>query len=139
MTIGKRLKEFRALKHLTILEMSKELNIPVRTAGSYERGEVLPSSKFYSLMIERYNLNINWLISGRGTMFINQDIKKDNDSILQLQEKIKLSNDDMNKLIEMLKSDASRSIILKIIEIKKGNKEALNSLIDNLQGIKAVF
>lgn len=139
MTIAKRLREFRAFKRLTSSEVANALGIPVRTVGSYERGEVLPGSKFYDLMIQNYDVNVNWLISGRGTMFINQDVPVNQDSILQLQQEIKLSNEDMETLISMLKSEASRNVLLKFIEVKRGNKEALNSLISNLQGIKAVF
>lgn len=139
MTIAKRLREFRAIKRLTSSEVANKLGIPVRTLGSYERGEVLPGSKFYNLMIENYDININWLISGRGSMFISQNVVQNKDSISQLQEEIKLSNDDLKMLIDILKSDASRNMILKFIDIKRGNKDALNTLIANLQGIKAVF
>ena len=139
MTISKRLREFKAANRLTLTEIANKLNMPPRTIGSYERGEVLPGTKFYNLMIENYNINVNWLITGIGTMYINQTVPENEDSILQLQEETKISNDDMNILIKMLKSEASRNMILKLIDIKKGNKEALESLISNLQGIKAVF
>ena len=90
-------------------------------------------------MIEKYSINVNWLISGIGSMFINQDVDVNEDSISQLQQKINFSNENMQMLISILSSEASRSLILKLIEVKRGNKEALNSLIANLQGIKAVF
>ena len=139
MTIAKRLKEFKNVKHLTASELANILGIPVRTVGSYERGEVLPGAKFFNLLINNFNVNINWLLTGRGTMFINEDIPVNKDSIAQLQEEIQLSNDDMQTLISMLKSEASRNMILKFLEIKRGNKAALDSLIDNLKGIRAVY
>jgi len=137
MTIAKRLKEFRAAMHLTALETADKLGIPARTIGSYERGEVLPGSKFYDLMIKKYNINLNWLVTGRGSMFISQNLPKD--SLAEFQEEIKLSNKDMETLAGMLKSEASRDMILKFIEVKRGNKEALSSLITSLEGIKSVF
>ena len=115
MTIAKRLKEFRSLKHLTIAELSKSIGLPARTLGSYERGEAYPGSKFYDLMIQKYNLNVNWIITGRGKVFINEELPADKDSILKLQSEIKLSNDDMTTLIEILKSNASKNLILKFI------------------------
>ncbi len=139
MTVAKRLKEFRTVKRLTALEVAKTLDIPARTVGSYERGEVLPGTKFYDLMIQKYDININWLITGIGKMFINDSSEKNNDSISQLQEEIKLSNEDMKVFIELLKSEAGRNMLLKFIAIKHGSKEALDSLIENLQGIRAVF
>ena len=136
MTIAKRLREFRTTRHLTALEVANTLDIPARTIGSYERSEVLPGSKFYGLMIQKYNVNVNWLISGTGTMFINQNISENEDSISQLQEKIKFTNEQMNLLVDMLKSESSRSIFTKLIEIKKGNMSALDSLISDLQNLR---
>ena len=139
MSIAKRLREFRIIKRLTLTEFAKKLNISVRTLGSYERDKMLPGSKFYDLMIQVYNVNANWLITGVGTMFINENVKKNEDSILQLQEEIRFSNEDMSTLISILKSEASRDLVMKLIEIKRGNKKALDSLIANLEGIKAIF
>ncbi len=139
MTIAKRLREFRTVKRLTASEVANVLDIPVRTVGSYERGEVQPGTKFYDLMIQKYDINVNWLITGIGKMFIDEEIPKNNDSIIQLQREINFSNEEMKSLVELLQSEAGRNMILKFIAVKRGNKEALNTLIDNLQGIKAVF
>lgn len=139
MTIAKRLKEFKSIMHLTSLEVSKELDISVRTFGSYERDEALPGSKFYYMLINKYNVNVNWLISGIGTMFINQNLPYNNDSISQLQAEIKFSNNDMNALLEMLKAESGRKIILKLIDVKRGDKNSIDYLINSLEGIKAVF
>ena len=143
MTIGKRIKKFREEKHITASELAGKLGLPARTIGSYERGEIMPGSKFLALITDKFNLNINWLLSGRGFMFINQGAAKNDSSITgsiqELQEEIKFSNDDMNTLIEILKSGAGRQIIQKLIAAKRGSIEALESLIDNLEEIKKSF
>ena len=71
MTIAKRLKEYRKKQHLTVIEIANILMIPVRTFGSYERGEVLPGTKFYIKMLDKFNVNLNWLIAGRGNMLLD--------------------------------------------------------------------
>ena len=139
MTIGKRIKELKSILHLTSLEMANELSIPVRTIGSYERDEAQPGPKFLNALIDKFCVNINWLLSGRGNMFITKKAEKDIAYIAQLQERLKLTNEELNGLIDILDADASREMVLKFIEIKKGNKEALDSLISNLQGIKAIY
>ncbi|HIS89686.1 TPA: helix-turn-helix transcriptional regulator [Candidatus Avigastranaerophilus faecigallinarum] len=139
MTIGKRIKELKTILHLTSLEMANELSIPVRTIGSYERDEAQPGPKFLNALIDKFCVNINWLLSGRGNMFITKKAEKDIAYIAQLQERLKLTNEELNGLIDILDADASREMVLKFIEIKKGNKEALDSLIYNLQGIKAIY
>ncbi len=139
MSIGKRIKEIRANLHLTSNELAEKLNIPVRTIGSYEREEAQPSPKFLNALIENYYININWLLTGKGNMFISNRTEADINYIAQLQDRLNLSDEEISGLIDILDSDASREMVLKFIEIKKGNKEALESLIYNLQGIKAIY
>lgn len=122
-----------ALK-ITSLELSKELNIPVRTIGSYERDEAIPSAKFFKALLERKNINANWLISGKGSMFF-----KEEETPLNTQKLNNLSEIEFNKINNILESEASREMVLKLAEVKRGNKEALDSLIQNLQGIKAIL
>ena len=139
MSIGKRIKEIRANLHLTSNELAEKLNIPVRTIGSYEREEAQPSPKFLNALIENYYININWLLTGKGNMFISNRTEADINYIAQLQDRLNLSDEEISGLIDILDSDASREMVLKFIEIKKGNKDALDSLIYNLQGIKAIY
>ena len=47
--------------------------------------------------------------------------------------------EEIQGLIDILDCGASRDMVLKFIEIKHGNKEALDALIHNLQGIKAIY
>ena len=72
-------------------------------------------------------------------MFTSPRTELDMSYLAQLKDKLNLSSAELEGLIEILNSDASRDMVLKFIEIKKGNKEALDSLICNLQGIKAIY
>jgi transcriptional regulator with XRE-family HTH domain len=139
MHIGKRIKELKSVLKVTSSELSRKLNIPVRTIGSYERDEAQPGPKFLNALIVEYGVNINWLLTGEGNMFISKKTELDINYIANLKETFKLSNEELNGLIDILETDASREMVLKFIEIKKGNKEALDSLIYNLQGIKAIY
>lgn len=139
MSIGKRVKELRAHLQITASELAEKLGIPVRTIGSYERDEAQPGPKFLNLLIEHYHVNINWLISGKGNMFSSAKTEIDIRYIAALKSRLNLSDEEMAGLIDILDTDASREMVLKFIEIKKGNKEALDSLIYNLQGIKAIY
>lgn len=139
MSIGKRIKELKAVLKITSLELAKKLDIPARTIGSYERDEAQPGPKFLNALIVKFGVNINWLLTGEGNMFISKKTELDINYIANLKETFKLSNEELNGLIDILETDASREMVLKFIEIKKGNKEALDSLIYNLQGIKAIY
>lgn len=139
MDIGKRVKELKRSLKITSRELAEAIDIPVRTIGSYERNEALPGPKFLNALFEKYHVNINWLITGKGEMFTSSKTEVDLTYLSQLKDRLNLSPAELEGLIEILNSDASRDMVLKFIEIKKGNKEALDSLICNLQGIKAVY
>ncbi|MBE7704495.1 MAG: helix-turn-helix transcriptional regulator [Cyanobacteria bacterium SIG29] len=139
MNIGKRVKELKGALKLTSSELAKKLEIPVRTIGSYERNEAQPGPKFLSALIENYKVNINWLLTGKGSMFLSSKTEADMSYMADLKARLNLSDEEMQGLIDLLDSDASREMVLKFIEIRKGNKEALDGLICNLQGIKAVY
>ncbi len=139
MGIGKRIKELRAELHLTAGEIASGLDIPVRTIGSYEREEAQPGAKFFSALIDKYHVNVNWILTGKGNMFISKILEIDDSFITYFQEIFNLTEKEVTGLIDLLNSEASRDMVLKFIQIKKGNKEALNTLLYNLQGIKAIY
>lgn len=139
MNLGKRVKELRSTLNLTAGELAEKLDIPVRTIGSYEREEAQPGPKFLNALIDKYYVNINWLLTGKGDMFISNKAGIDINYMATLKDRLGLSNEQIYGLIDILDSAASREMVLKFIEIKKGNKEALDSLIYNLQGIKAIY
>lgn len=139
MTIGKRIKELKEKLRITSAEMAQELDIPVRTIGSYERDEAQAGAKFFNALLEKYNVNINWILTGNGDMFISSKTEIDVKYLAEIEQKLNLTAPELEGLIQILDSDASRDMVMKFIEIKKGNKEALDSLIQNLQGIKAIY
>lgn len=139
MTIGKRIKELKEKLRITSAEMAQELDIPVRTIGSYERDEAQAGAKFFNALLEKYNVNINWILTGNGEMFISSKTEIDVKYLAEIEQKLNLTALELEGLIQILDSDASRDMVMKFIEIKKGNKEALDSLIQNLQGIKAIY
>ena len=139
MNIGERIKNLRKNMNVTAKDFADILQIPLRTVGSYERNEAQPSPKFFNALIDIYNININWLLTGDGNVFLNEQNKIDESFISMLKERFNMSDDEISGLIDILGSDASKEMVLKFISIKRGDKEALDSLISNLQGIKAIY
>jgi transcriptional regulator with XRE-family HTH domain len=139
MSTGKRIKEIRANFKLTSAEFAKQLDIPVRTIGSYEREEAQIGAKFLNALITKFSININWLFTGQGTMFISKQVETDINYIIAFKQRFKLTDDEMDTLIDILDSQASREMILKFIQVKKGDKKALRTLIYNLEGIEAIY
>jgi len=106
-----RLKYVRWQLGYTQDEFSKFLNISKPTLVRYESGGRKPDADFLNILMTRFNININWLISGNGKMFLtggeitrNMGIELDEES-LQLLELMKIP-------------EIKRSVIAQIDQLK---------------------
>ncbi len=72
MSLGSRLKNIR--KHLqeTQAQFAERLDSKVLTILRYEKGERLPSTEFLNKLREIIHIDINWLLTGEGEMFITE-------------------------------------------------------------------
>lgn len=73
MLLQQRLKQIRSEKTLTVEQLALLIGIPGRTISSYERGEHIPSASYLGLLNEHLQVNINYLLSGKGTLFLSND------------------------------------------------------------------
>ena len=73
-----RIKNIRELLGLKQTEFAKKLDVPNSTIHKYENGVVEPSSKFLSKIAKKFNINMNWLLTGEGQMFLNDSSSDDN-------------------------------------------------------------
>lgn len=68
--MNKRLKLLREKNlNLTQGKFADSLGVPLTTISKYERGEVKPASEFLIKLSKIYGVNLNWLLTGEGTMF----------------------------------------------------------------------
>ena len=102
MSIGKRIKELRTYLKITAAELANKLSIPVRTIGSYEREEAQPGSKFINALIEYCNVNANWLLTGKGAMFLSEKTEADLNYIAALKNIHELTDEEVGGLIDIL-------------------------------------
>lgn len=59
--IGKRIKEFRKEKNLTLRELASVLNTSSSTISAYETGKVLILTVFAYNIAIKYNISLDWL------------------------------------------------------------------------------
>ncbi|EKE03528.1 MAG: hypothetical protein ACD_20C00191G0005 [uncultured bacterium] len=113
MSIGNRLKQVRQNKKLTVEEFSQIVNIPARTLGGYEREERKPPLEFLEILKNKFNVNINWLLTSEGEMFIkNESIH----SLQELKEKYNLTDEELRLLNELLVSPEKRKGLLNLLK-----------------------
>lgn len=74
MSITKRLIELRKyFKPNSASAFARELKIAQTTYSSYENGTNNVPLQLIEKLITAYNVNANWLIAGKGEMFITKD------------------------------------------------------------------
>lgn len=69
--IGKRLRLIREKKGITQAELGEKLGIQFQHVSKYERGETVPTWENLIKLAELYDVNINWLLTGKGSMFLS--------------------------------------------------------------------
>lgn len=68
--IGNRIKELRKFLNLTQAEFGEKIGLKPTAIGQMENGTRNVTKRTKILLSEKYNVNINWLTTGEGTMFL---------------------------------------------------------------------
>lgn len=132
-----RFKLLRKKIGLTQKEMAKELEVPFTLISKYECGKIKPSVEMLIKLALKYRVNLNWLLLGKGNMFIEIESEKD---YLQTPQKYPFSSEeDFLILEELSKSAIVKEFILKLIKAKKGDKEALSEIKEIIKGLLLIL
>lgn len=109
-----RLRELRKSLGLTQDAFCEKLGVSKSTYVRYELGEMMPKIQFLSVLTMKFRVNSNWLLTGRGEMFLGtrpEDISLINPKVLK--------DERYYELLKLLNIQAVEDIIMaKIIEIK---------------------
>lgn len=119
---------------------AKEVGIPYTTFIKYERGERKPSFELLEYLVDVYNVNLNYIFSGQGQMFIKPDdntLERQNDTTIptkvksfgnrltELQDKHEYLDKDMAKLLKISEEE--------YIDIKLGDIEPDLKILNRLK------
>ena len=63
-----RFKELRKKLNISQKILAEKLGIPVTAVSKYETGKIKPSSDILGRLIAVYDININWLLTGKGNL-----------------------------------------------------------------------
>ncbi|WP_165773150.1 helix-turn-helix domain-containing protein [Conservatibacter flavescens] len=72
MNINQRLKEAINSQNMTIKAFSELVDIPYRSLQNYLREERDPNVDALSKICGKANVNLNWLLTGKGDMFVSK-------------------------------------------------------------------
>ncbi len=87
--IGQRMKMVRKILNKSQMTLAKELSISKQAVSNIENSKSMPSIPILSKLLIDFNVNINYLLSGEGEMFVHSELKEISlkDTILQEVEK----------------------------------------------------
>ncbi len=83
-----KIQKIRKKLKLSQEEISTQVGISYRAYTSYERGDRKPSFDFLESLVNKFNVNLNWLIANNGEMFIAPKYESVKDEIMAQVEKM---------------------------------------------------
>lgn len=105
-TIGKRFRDTREQIGLTQTELAKQLGCGRSNISQIESGKNLPGGNILITLKSKYNVSLDWLFSGEGSMFIETendidllDFKENSWEVKRMLEDMKNSREVMHRVL----------------------------------------
>lgn len=86
--IGKRIKDLRTENGLSQKELAEYLGIGRPNLSRIERGHILPVTSHLLKLRNRFNVSIDWILSGEPQTQTENDLEKDVKLLLEYFEKV---------------------------------------------------
>jgi len=122
--IGSRLREIRKVLEMTIQGMHEATSFSKSLISEAENGLKKPSTKYLTALLDKYNVNINYVLSGRGAKFLSPLNEEGLCDLGESSEKIEELLYHM-KRVDMLKY----SILSYYSKFKFENKELIEKIL----------
>lgn len=84
MSVCQRFTELRKCLKMTQSEFGKELGRTKRSIIFYEKGERSIDNSVLLLLQEKFNVNIEWMRTGQGSMFLSDNEKKADSGVVSI-------------------------------------------------------
>jgi transcriptional regulator with XRE-family HTH domain len=132
--IGRRFAEFRQSIKKSQYKLANELKVCQSTITYIETGKIFPGITFQNFLYDQYNLNINWLLTGKEDMLISPEEKSNHNYFSILLCHIDESDPRYAEYVELfnlMHIPAIEQIILgKLAELKVLAEEEIKSFFE---------
>lgn len=117
--IGRRLKIVRVNLGLTIDKISKVTGFSKSLISEAENGRKKPSSVYLFGLLDQFKVNVNYILTGNGQMFLDQSSSMDEEvrELFYMLEKVNL---------------VKYAVLGFFIEYKTRNKDVIEELLENI-------
>ena len=103
--IGKRFRLIREKIGITQTHLGEKLGIQFQHVSKYERGETVPTWENLIKLNNLYDVNINWLLTGKGKMFLSPITYSNDEGRTMEYVKDLESDSQIEEIVEELRND----------------------------------
>jgi transcriptional regulator with XRE-family HTH domain len=131
--VGLRLKELRRKLNMTQPQLGEKMGIKATTLAKHEKGICFPTGKMLNILASQYNVSMDYLVCGRGTLFY-----EDKDNTDSIHPKNIMSGDkELEELISLVSSMSwVRHALLSYFQrFKLENRELIQKELEKEPGI----
>lgn len=100
MLLSERIKEVRKAEKLTQTKFGEKLSVSRDVISSFESGRVEPKPIFLNYLCEVFNINKDWLLTGKGEMY--KKLSSEEEFALLIGDIAASDNPRLKKLINVL-------------------------------------
>lgn len=108
MQIYQRFMQLRKYLKMTQSEFGKELGRTKMAISYYEKGERSIDNSIILLLQEKFNVNIDWLRTGQGNMFLSDNEKKADSGVVSIASSYNVPERLLILLSKLKKEDLTR-------------------------------
>lgn len=136
--INERLKEIRKIAKKTQKDFADELGVSERNYKNYEYGNSFPSEELLQKINYQYNVNLTWLLTGRGEIFEERNdlARNNNQQIVKNIENSFKNFGEIQKVNNLLDSEMAKILGIsesKYIKIASGKEKPTIDIIIKLK------
>ena len=127
--IAARIRTFRKDQNLTQRKLGEILGINFQHVSKYERGEFIPTFENLIKFNRNFSLNINWLLTGEGQMYIEPNKAGYKITEDQANQIIRDEDEMLGEIIEVLRMNTKlKSAFYEVIKSFKNMNRASDQL-----------
>jgi transcriptional regulator with XRE-family HTH domain len=108
MGVGERLKAVRKQIDATQEEFARKLGVKMMAVSRYETGTRVPSIETIANLRENVHVDINWLLTGEGSMFGDGEEETTSDSPFILGDTVTLPNSKIEMTVTEIMDDKTK-------------------------------
>jgi len=128
--ICERFKQIRENKELNKSEIARKLNVLPSVISDIERYQIEPSKEVIKTLIEKFDINAHWLLTGNGEIYQTQSAQKTN---CEVPATPGISADERNAIKLLRENPELFKFNQAYAKHKKKGKDAIESFVDGLQ------